>query len=282
MRVATWNIRSAIGPGPFPDRWWSRIDADRLRAIGSFIGGMDVDLIALQEVALLSRDGDLVDNAGDLGRQLGMQVRFGAVRTFEVVEDGDLRGVGCFGNALLSRTPFGTSRSVALPAAAMDALVEPTGAGLPAEGLRYADAPSSIREPRCLLLGELEGLTVGSVHFSHIGSGERRLQAEATATAFGDRSPAVLLGDLNAAIDAPELAPLAGWTDGFAVGSHDAARSSTDDGQRIDQVLVRGASVDACRVLREAGRLSDHFPVVAEVDVFRAERRLAAERRHRR
>ena len=84
MKVATWNIRSAIGPGPFPDRWWSRIDADRLRAIGSFIGDMDVDMIALQEVALLSRDGDLVDNAGDLGRQLGMEVRFAAVRTFEV------------------------------------------------------------------------------------------------------------------------------------------------------------------------------------------------------
>ena len=264
MKVATWNIRSAIGPGPFPDRWWSRIDADRLRAIGSFIGGMDVDLIALQEVALLSRDGDLVDNAGDLARQLGMQVRFGAVRTFEVVEDGELRGVGCFGNALLSRMPFRTSRALGLPMAGIEALVEPAGARLPEAGLRYADAPSSIREPRCLLLGEVDGLTIGSAHFSHVGSGERLLQAEATAAAFGDRSPALLLGDLNAAIDAPELAPLADWADGFPVASDDAARISTDSGMRIDQVLARGAAVDGCRVLSEAGQLSDHYPVVAE------------------
>jgi len=266
VKVATWNIRSAIGPGPFPDRWWSRIDADRLRAIGSFIVGMEVDLIALQEVALLSRDGDLVDNAGDLARQLGMQVRFAAVRTFEVVEDGELRGVGCFGNALLSRIPFRTSHALALPVADIEALVEPANTGLPGAGIRYADAPSSIREPRCLLLGEIEGLTVGSAHFSHIGAGERLLQAEATAAALDDRSPALLLGDLNAAIDAPELAPLAGWTDGFAVAGDDTGRISTDSGARIDQVLARGASVDGCRVLREAGQLSDHFPVVAEVE----------------
>ena len=126
-------------------------------------------------------------------------------------------------------------------------------------------APSASRA--ACSLGEIEGLTVGSVHFSHIGAGERRLQAEATEAAFGDRSPALLLGDLNAAIHAPELTPLAGWTDGFAAGSDDAARTSTDDGQRIDQVLVRGASVEACRVLREAGTLSDHFPVVAEVNL---------------
>ena len=31
-----------------------------------------------------------------------------------------------------------------------------------------------------MLLAEIDGLTVGSAHFSHIGSGERLLQAEAT------------------------------------------------------------------------------------------------------
>ena len=266
MRVATWNIRSAIGPGPFPDRWWSRIDADRLRAIGSFIGDMDADAIALQEVALLSRDGDLVDNAGDLARQLGMHVRFAAVRTFEVMENGDLLGVGCFGNALLSRLSFGTSHTFALPAASAVALVEPADAGLPGAGLRYADAPSSIREPRCLLLADVGSLAVGSAHFSHIGSGERLLQAEATVAAFADRSPSVLLGDLNAPISASELAPFAGWTDAFTGPEDDAARISTDAGARIDHVLALGASVTDCRVAREAGDLSDHFPLLAEVE----------------
>ena len=84
LRVVSWNIRAAIGPGPFPDRWWSRIDADRLRAIGAFLAALDADVIALQEAALIARNGDLVDNAGDLARQLGMELRYGATRTFHM------------------------------------------------------------------------------------------------------------------------------------------------------------------------------------------------------
>jgi endonuclease/exonuclease/phosphatase family metal-dependent hydrolase len=265
LRVASWNIRAAIGPGPFPDRWWSSIDADRLRAIGSFVAGLDVDLVALQEVAVISRNGDLVDNAGDLARQLGMEVRYGAVRGFTVTDGDAATGVGCFGNALLSRPGFGGARTVALPAAAADAFVEPPGADHPAAGVRYAGAPEHIREPRCLLLAQVDGLAVGSAHFSHVGSGERLLQARATVAAFDDAGAALLLGDLNAPIEAPELGPFAPWTDGFREPAGDPARVSTDDGHRIDHVLARGASVSSCRVLREAGDLSDHYPVVAEV-----------------
>jgi hypothetical protein len=32
-------------------------------------------------------------------------------------------------------------------------------------------------------------------------------------------------------------------------------------------VLARGASVSNCRVLRESGDLSDHYPVIAEVTI---------------
>jgi endonuclease/exonuclease/phosphatase family metal-dependent hydrolase len=267
LRVVCWNIRATIGPGPCPDRWWSHIDADRLRAIGSFIGGLDADLVALQEVALASRDGDLVDNAGDLGRQLGMEVRYGAVRTFEVIERGARAGVGCFGNALLSRLPIGESHVVSLPMAPPDAFVEPPGVDHPAGGVRYTDAPAHIREPRCLLLADVAGLTVGSTHFSHIGSGERSLQAAAVVAAFASAAPALLLADLNSPIEAPELASFAAWTDGFSEAPGDPARISTDDGLRIDHVLARGASVHDCRVARESGDLSDHYPILAEVDV---------------
>jgi endonuclease/exonuclease/phosphatase family metal-dependent hydrolase len=264
LRVVSWNIRAAIGPGPFPDRWWRRIDADRLRAIGVFLSGMDADVVALQEVGLVSRVGDLVDNAGDLARQLSMEMRYGATRSFEVREDA-LLGTGSFGNAILSRIPIRASRVVALPTAATDALVEPPGADHPAAGVRYADAPPTIREPRCLLLAEVRHLNVGTAHFSHVGSGERLLQAEATSAAFGDASPALFLGDLNAPIEAPELSPLSSWADGFAEPPGDPARASTDDGHRIDHVLTRGAAVHGCRVLRESGDLSDHYPVVAEI-----------------
>ncbi len=267
LRVVSWNIRAAIGTGPFPDRWWRRIDADCLRAIGAFLASLEADVVALQEVALVSRDGDLVDNAGDLARQLGMSCHYGAVRTFAVTDDADATvGVGCFGNALLARVPASDVRCVALPAAPMDAFVEPPGTDHPAAGIRYADAPPTIREPRCLLLGRFGELTVGTAHYSHVGSGERLLQAEATVAAFGGTSPALLLGDLNAAIEALELRPFEPWTDGFDVPPGDDARISTDDGYRIDQLLVRGASVTECRVLRESGELSDHYPVVATVE----------------
>jgi endonuclease/exonuclease/phosphatase family metal-dependent hydrolase len=266
LRVVTWNIRSAIGPGPFPHRWWRRVDAGRLMSIGEFLAGLDADILALQEVALLSRDGDVVDNAGDLARQLGMEVRYAAVRSVSLDEDGERRGVGCFGNALLSRVPMQASRTVPLPQAPIDALVESAGTDHPAAGVRYADAPPDIREPRCLLLVRAGDLTIGTAHFSHVGAGERRLQAEATVAAFGDASPAVLLGDLNARIEAPELATFRAWTDGFREPPDDPARISTDDGARIDHVLARGASVSGCRVVGESGSLSDHYPVVAEVD----------------
>jgi endonuclease/exonuclease/phosphatase family metal-dependent hydrolase len=268
LRVVSWNIRAAIGPGPFPDRWWSRIDADRLRAIGAFLSGLEADAVALQEVALVSRDGELLDNAGDLARQLGLNVRYGAVRSFDVVDESDARvGVGSFGNALLSPHSFADVRVLALPQAAMDTFVEPPGTAHPAAGVTYANAPDSIREPRCLLLAMIGGLRVGTTHFSHHGSGERLLQAQATVDAFADASPALLLGDLNAPIEASELAPFASWTDGFAEPPGDPARISTDDGYSIDQLFVREAAVSGCRVLRASGDLSDHYPVIADVEV---------------
>ncbi len=272
LRVVSWNIRAALGPGPFPDRWWRRIDADRLRAIGAFVSDLDADIIALQEVALVSRDGELLDNAGDLGRQLHLPVQYGAVRSFDVVEDAGRVGTGIFGNAILTRLPITAARCVALPVAPTDAWIEPpgalhplTGEPHPAAGVRYADAPPTIREPRSLLIVEVEGLRVGSTHFSHVGGGERRLQAEATVDALGDASASLLLGDLNAAIDAPELEPFASWSDAFAEPPGAPSRISTDEGWPIDQVLGHGLAVHGARVVREAGELSDHYPVVADV-----------------
>ena len=265
LRVVTWNIRAAIGPGPFPDHWWRRIDADRLRAIGAFVSGLDADVVALQEVAVVSRDGALLDNAGDLARQLGLHVRYGAVRTYDVLEDGEPRGVGMYGNALLTRHAPGSARTVPLPQAQSTSFVEPPGTDHPAAGIAYQDAPDHIREPRCLVLADVDGWRLGTAHFSHIGSGERLLQAEAAVSAFAGASPAVLLGDLNAPIEARELAPLTTWTDAFAAPPGSDARISTDDGWRIDHVLVRGASVQSCGVLTESGDLSDHYPVIAEL-----------------
>jgi endonuclease/exonuclease/phosphatase family metal-dependent hydrolase len=273
LRLVTWNVRAAIGPGEFPTTWWRRQDRERLAAMAAVLAALDAEVIGLQECAVLNVDGSCHDTAAEVAAMLGMAHRFAAARHFAIVEDdGRLSGSGLFGNALLSSLEIGPSRMIELPMAPEDALIEPPGADHPLAGVRYTDAPSGVREPRCLLSADLGGRTVGVTHLSHNGSGERALQAAAVDQALRE-SPSVLLGDLNAPIESDELAVFRdGWTDAFAVAGAapgDARRITTDTGARIDHVLVRGLEVLTCRRVDEAARLSDHLPVLAEVRVDR-------------
>jgi endonuclease/exonuclease/phosphatase family metal-dependent hydrolase len=214
-------------------------------------------------------DGARHDTAGELAALLRLPHRYGATRHFAIAEaDGRISGAGLFGNALLSRLPIGPSRTVAMPMAPTTAFVEPPGSNQAHAGVRYADADDGVREPRCLLLADIDGLAIGVTHLSHIGSSERELQAAALYREFGD-GPSLLLGDLNAPIEARELAVLRdGWTDAFTVVGvrpGDVPRITTEDGARIDHVLVREMEVVACRRVEEAGWLSDHLPVTADL-----------------
>ena len=267
LRVATFNVRAAIGPGPFPDGWWRRCDPARLERIAAVITALDPDLVGLQEVALLALDGEVVDQAAELGRLTGMTHRYGAVRTWAAEEHDRVAGAGLFGNALLARGPLDEPRVLALPRAPDDALIEPAASDREGAGVAYRDARPTIREPRCAVIATATTpagrLRVASAHLSHVGSGERRLQAAALAASDAD----IVLGDLNASIEAPELEPFAGWTDAFAaagISPGDARRRSTDDGWPIDHVLLRDAwRVERCEVVAAAGDASDHYPVVA-------------------
>jgi endonuclease/exonuclease/phosphatase family metal-dependent hydrolase len=275
--VATWNIRAAIGIGPFPSFWWRHIDHSRLERIGAFIASLDADVVALQEVGLISADGVALEMPGDLGRMTGMDVRYAAVHTFPVVDpaSGARTGAGLWGNAILSRRPILASAAVALPRGEDDELVEPAGSGREGAGVRYADAPDGVREARSALrcdvaLGEAV-VTVLSTHFTYAGSGQRERQALSLAAAAGGASgPVVLAGDLNAPIEAQELAVLnEALVDAFAAtgtAPGDVARESCGV-DRIDHLLVRGLVPRSCRVVRDAGELSDHWPVVASFDV---------------
>ena len=269
LRVVTWNVRAAIGPGEFPGTWWRRPDADRLASIAGILARLEADLVALQECAVLTVDGARHDTAGQLASRLGLDHRFAATRHFAIAEDdGRVSGAGLFGNALVSRAPIASSRTFALPMAPADAFVEPPAADHPLAGVRYTDAPEGVREARCLLVAEVGAVTIGVTHLSHIGSAERALQAAAVDSALA-AAPVILAGDLNAAIESAELTRLrSGWTDAFAaagVGPDDPRRVTTEDGVRIDHVLVRGLEITACRRVEEAGWLSDHLPVLAEL-----------------
>ena len=271
LRVVTWNVRAAIGPGDFPGTWWRRPDPSRLRAIAAVLRTVDADVIGLEECAVLNVDGALHDTATEIAAQLAMPHRFAATRHISIAEDdGRVSGSGLFGNALLTHRPIARSWTTALPTAPDDAPVEPAGSGLPYAGVPYTDAPTEIREPRCLLSADLGRLAVGVTHLSYAGSGERALQAAAVDRALRG-GPSVLLGDLNAPIESDELAVFRGdWTDAFAVAGlapGDAGRVTTETGARIDHLLVRGLEVLTCRRVEEAGWLSDHLPVMAEIRV---------------
>ena len=178
-----------------------------------------------------------------------------------------MTGAGLFGNALLAHGPLDDPALLALPRAPDDALIEPAASDREGAGVRYRDArpPSanpaarSSRPPRT----PAGRLRVASAHLSHVGSGERLLQARRAGGERRRHRP----GDLNASIEAPELEPFAGWTDAFAaagISPGDARRRSTDDGWPIDHVLLRDAwRVERCEVAAAAGDASDHYPVVA-------------------
>ncbi len=272
LRVVSWNIRAAIGPGePFPPAWWRHIRAERLASIAAFIGGLAADIVTLQEVAILTADGVVVDQPAELARLTGMRVHYGAVHAFPLVEPHTGRAVGAamWGNAILTRGPLAGAFTRDLPRAADDDLVEPPGADHPLAGARYGDVEPGHREGRCVVGVVVDGVAILTTHLTYIGREQRRRQVEALASiaAEGDR-PLVVTGDLNAPVEADETRALtAALHDAFAivgVRPGDPRRSSSGPAA-IDHVFVRGLEVVACRVATEAGDRSDHWPVVADV-----------------
>lgn len=284
LRVVTWNIRAAIGPGePFPPAWWMRVDDDRLERIAAFLDALAPDVLTLQEVAILNADGRVVDQPAALAIRLRRHVRYGAAHAYPLVDPGSGETVGSamWGNAILARDPLGDGSVRGLPQPGDDELIEPEGSGRRAAGVRYGGAEPGHREPRCAVSATVGGVRVVTTHLAYIGAEQRRRQAE-TVARFASSGPAVLgrgmvddradaivvTGDLNAPIEAPELRALdSSFQDAFAavdIAAGDARRRSCGS-IAIDHVLVRGLEVESCRVATEAGDLSDHWPVVVDL-----------------
>jgi endonuclease/exonuclease/phosphatase family metal-dependent hydrolase len=274
LRVVTWNIRAAIGPGePFPPAWWRHVRPDRLERIAALIRGLDADVVTLQEVTIKTVNGAIDDQPAELGRLTGMHVRYAAVHSFPLIEpeSGAAVGSAMWGNAVLAREPLVDGFALALPRAVDDDVVEPAGVDHPLAGARFGDVEPGHREPRCAVGGQVRDVTVMTAHLTYMGREQRRAQVEALAALVsGTDGPAILTGDFNAPVEAPELASLgAAVDDAFAavdVPLGDERRRSCGS-QSIDHVFVRGLAVEACRVADETGDASDHWPVVADLVV---------------
>lgn len=216
-----------------------------LPALARLIRESGADLVALQEVDQVQLRSALVDQPRWLAHELGMDYFFAPTMH---------RGMGRYGNVILSRFPILAARAEQLPAA-----LEPRGAIV-----------ARVRAPG----GEI------SVVATHLGlsATDRKAQVEALAATLsaalsaapsGEEGPVILLGDWNAEADAPELLPVAGtYREALELAGADA-RATFRAGEvepyaAIDHVFVSdGVGVLSAEVLSD--RLSDHLPVVVRL-----------------
>lgn len=253
LRVASFNIHHGVGLD-------GRLDLGRTAAA---IRATGAAIVGLQEVDRhMSGRSGWIDQAAWLGDELGMHVVHGATldldppgATTDATSDPTVGGAPRrrYGNGLLSAHPIRTWQALALPG----------GAG---------------REPRGLVVAvaDVDGtaVRVAATHLQVRSRAERLAQAARLVEVLEDgadpdpqRLPTVLLGDLNATPDSPEIALLTttlidawaaagdgpGWT--FAAASPHA---------RIDYVMTTpDLAADAAWVLPTDA--SDHYPVVADL-----------------
>jgi endonuclease/exonuclease/phosphatase family metal-dependent hydrolase len=242
LRVMSYNVG---GPGA---RWSRRHVENVARAISE----AEPDVVGLQEVHRGTRHSRLEDQAEILARLTGMSVQFG--KSFAL-------GAGEFGNAVLTR---GEMRS---------SVIHP----LPGPG-----------EPRTLLHTVL-GLPESEVHFyvTHLAAWGRWGRTARSMQIGGlverlklSNGPFVLVGDLNAPPNAPEIGTLMA-AEMFRMCGDDVAFTHRYMRQRIDYVFADpGWTTASYRVIRSGP--SDHWPVLVELhrQIEDEERALAGRSSH--
>lgn len=225
MRVATYNVHDCVGrDGVY----------DPLRII-RVIQELNADIIALQEITL--------DDAGEIMQLIREHTAMYAI-------DGTLfiRGIGRYGNVLLSRSPF-VMQSV-------------------------HELPERSRELRGVIQAQIEwdDQTI-AVYATHLGLNrtERRQQIEFLGELCKrNEPPAILMGDLNVWRGAGELRPLVDI--GFF---HYSVRSFPIWPRPIislDRIMAQQPMMIESCVRHEAGKVrlaSDHYPLVAELSLIK-------------
>jgi endonuclease/exonuclease/phosphatase family metal-dependent hydrolase len=201
-----------------------------LGRIGSFL--REAEVAGLQEVHQRLPQSGLSDQPRALARATGMACLFGPALAI---------GPGKYGNAVLSTL-----------AARRRAIHRLPGGG----------------EPRAALEVELEmegrTLTMICTHFG-LSTAARVTQAASLAAAVRKvRAPVMVVGDLNALPDAPELQTLLATGLRHAASPIEPTFPSDDPRHRIDYILLSPELVcRECRVLSSLA--SDHLPVLADI-----------------
>lgn len=223
LRFMTYNIKHG--------------EVSSLEAIASVINGQSPDLVAVQEVDVLTNRSGRVDQAARLGQLTGLYASF--VPSLLSYDGGQ------YGLTLLSRYPIRSSQRIPLRSAA---------------------------EQRILALYEVELdpqhlIPVGVTHFGTTGATERLNQADDIKAALAGKPWALLGGDLNATPSESGITSLLqqltdAWTRGGSGSGYTS--SAILPTKRIDYLMLGAAwtSPVSTKVV-SASSQSDHLPVVA-------------------
>ncbi|HEX2168397.1 MAG TPA: endonuclease/exonuclease/phosphatase family protein [Longimicrobiales bacterium] len=236
LRVMSYNIAAGHGD---------------LAAIATVIREADPDIVALQEVDVhWSERSGLADQAAALADALGMHVRFAPI--YHVADDPPRE----FGLAILSRYP----------------VVEFTNHVIPRLSTQVEEA-----EPRPMpgfpqAVVDIGGtrIHVFDTHLDYRADPRVRVQQVAAMLRVMENvaAPVILMGDLNAQPDAPELQPLFGllrdaWRDGGGDGAGYTYPGESPV-RRIDYVMTSG-HFEVRSAMVPVTTASDHRPVVVEL-----------------
>jgi len=242
----TYNIHAGHG------------DIDRTAAT---IRAFSPDIVGLEEVDVHWADrSGFVDQASRLGESLGMAVRFAPI--YELPGTGDTAPKREFGVAVLSRFPIVAWENDTLTRLSTQ-----------------AENPVPMRMPGLLAATvDVHGTAV-RVFVTHLDyrkdpSVRRTQVAEMLTRIGGVDSPTLLLGDMNASPEAPELQPLfARMHDGWLTAAGPGFTYPADTpSERIDYVLMSpNAKVDSAFV-PVVPAASDHRPVVVDLSFGRPSR----------
>lgn len=231
LRVLSYNIHHGEGTD-------GKIDLPRLARV---IRAADPDLTALQEVDNKTKRTGHVDQTAELARLTGLHGKFGKAIDY----DG-----GEYGQALLSRFPFGPTAVQTLPG-------EPD------------------REQRMAFVGRLmvdqQPLSFATTHLHHANEPIRLRQATTLNEVFASMDhPMILAGDLNAIPESPPMKLLKQhWA--IAAGKEQLLTFPAGKPNRqIDYVLwkptTRFRLIDT--VVMDEPIASDHRPVLAEIELL--------------
>jgi endonuclease/exonuclease/phosphatase family metal-dependent hydrolase len=260
LAVAALACRANSSQAPSPDAAWLRVMSFNIAAgngnlerIADVIRGSAPDIVALQEVDVHwhARSG-FADQAAELGRMLGMHVRFAPIYSLPPLQPGRPRRE--YGVGVLSRFPIvAWSNDTLTRLSTQDSI--PTPRGMP--GLLAATLDVRGTHVR-----------VFSTHtdFRPDPRVRERQNVEMLGHIAKSSLPTILVGDLNAPPSAPEMQPLfVRLADAWLVTGGDGfTYPAVNPVRRIDYVLTsRHFRAVSASVLTTTA--SDHRPVLVEL-----------------